>query len=322
LTPYNYAGNKPVTHIDIDGLQSSGDEKRNTTSIQSFTINQNEDREITSVSMSSINIVYDENGEIVSGVQKTENHEHLLTLKESDLYNSLNDELKQELNSQLEQLNPNSSEQEPQLSNNNQTTISSNDIEGQLPKLLSPPQKSSGDKISDALTIAGIGSGIGEYSSKATWGKYKNSKGKIVKIESLKESKGLTYKKQGNVKDWGNTKKLSKHAKKAISKSKFFNRLGFVTTIASTVYTWSTLDYDDIDAVIKASVDTAFAAIGLLGPIGFAISSAYFIADWAVNKYYPEGWKGLGKDISNNIMTIHTLHTKDGVMMNPSFLGK
>ncbi len=28
LTPFNYAGNKPVTHIDIDGLQSSGDEKR------------------------------------------------------------------------------------------------------------------------------------------------------------------------------------------------------------------------------------------------------------------------------------------------------
>ena len=29
LTPYNYAGNKSVTHIDIDGLQSTGDEKRN-----------------------------------------------------------------------------------------------------------------------------------------------------------------------------------------------------------------------------------------------------------------------------------------------------
>lgn len=28
LTPYNYAGNKPVTHFDIDGLQGTGDEKR------------------------------------------------------------------------------------------------------------------------------------------------------------------------------------------------------------------------------------------------------------------------------------------------------
>jgi len=27
LTPYNYAGNKPITHKDIDGLQSTGDEK-------------------------------------------------------------------------------------------------------------------------------------------------------------------------------------------------------------------------------------------------------------------------------------------------------
>jgi len=27
LTPYNYAGNKPITHKDIDGLQSTGDQK-------------------------------------------------------------------------------------------------------------------------------------------------------------------------------------------------------------------------------------------------------------------------------------------------------
>ena len=30
LTPYNYAGNKPITHKDIDGLQSTGDQKVNT----------------------------------------------------------------------------------------------------------------------------------------------------------------------------------------------------------------------------------------------------------------------------------------------------
>ena len=29
LTPYNYSGNKPITHIDIDGLQGDGDEKIN-----------------------------------------------------------------------------------------------------------------------------------------------------------------------------------------------------------------------------------------------------------------------------------------------------
>ncbi|MCG8386032.1 MAG: hypothetical protein MJA30_10850, partial [Cytophagales bacterium] len=29
LTPFNYAGNKPITHIDIGGLQSTGDKKRN-----------------------------------------------------------------------------------------------------------------------------------------------------------------------------------------------------------------------------------------------------------------------------------------------------
>jgi len=28
FTPFHYAGNKPITHIDIDGLQSSGDEKQ------------------------------------------------------------------------------------------------------------------------------------------------------------------------------------------------------------------------------------------------------------------------------------------------------
>jgi RHS repeat-associated protein len=28
LTSYNYAGNKPITHIDIEGMQSTGDEKR------------------------------------------------------------------------------------------------------------------------------------------------------------------------------------------------------------------------------------------------------------------------------------------------------
>ena len=34
LTPFNYAGNKPATHIDIDGLQSTGDEKRNTQTVE------------------------------------------------------------------------------------------------------------------------------------------------------------------------------------------------------------------------------------------------------------------------------------------------
>jgi len=303
LSPYNYCQNNPINKVDPTGALDEDPPN----SAEMFEINT-DNGEVTSVSIAKItNIIFGENGEIISGIGKAENHQHLSILKESDLYKSLSEKTKKILNKELRDLNPSVSQQSNSYKEENSYEFLE---DGEY------------DYLAGSNTALGIFAGLKESSSLANNGRYINSLGKNVPIEGLKNLRNFKKDGLGFVKNFGNAEKISKNAKKAIAKTKFFKGLGTAAAIGGVAYTWYTVDKSDPDAVVKASVDTAFAVIGLLGPIGFGISTAYFIADWAVTEFYPGSWKGLGKDISNNIMTIHNLHTRDGVMMNPSVLGK
>jgi len=328
-TPYQYTGNNPVTFTDLDGRETTDndttgssvngqqnnysqtthtpitDANGTTTGLTTETNSaiKNEDGSYTlSHKWSTWYFNEEGNGEEFSSGEGslTVNSTDLLDQKWKDIINGLNKNIGAENN-----LNPQSLGF-PEATSNNKVV-----------------NKKGSDSVSDAINLTGALVGIGEYSSPATWGMYENSKGIKVEIESLKGSKGVKYTSQGVVDEFGKTKHLSKHAKKAISKSKFFKGLGKLAGWGGIVYSAYNVVTNDFKGWEKASVDTGFALLGMYGgPIGFGISSAYFLADYLVNSYYPGGWKGVGEDMVNSIMTIHNLHTRNGVMMNPSLFGK
>ena len=107
LNSYNYAGNKPISFKDIDGQQSPGDEKRPPENKQSFTINRNEDNNITSISITTEkDIVRGENGEIISGSITTSTFTNVGDLLSSDLLETLPQQLVDSLATELEPFLP------------------------------------------------------------------------------------------------------------------------------------------------------------------------------------------------------------------------
>jgi hypothetical protein len=303
LTPFNYAGNKPATHIDIDGLQSTGDEKHNTFSDQSYIINQNEEGEVISVSIYKTNIVLNENGEIISGDIDYEEHSSLYSLENSGLLNSLDKDVRDSLLKELYSINSLLDLQRKEF-----VTLSS-DKESD--------RKSQNDKLSVGLNIADRAMDILENTARATWGKYKNAKGAVVSLKELKGWKG-SFSSQGNVSKFRNVKYLSNHAKDAIKYAKYMKYGGYVTSglgLGYDIYLSSTgqQGWD------KTGVNAFFTCVGIWGgPIGIAVSFVYFGVDAAVDG----GWSTVGTEVFNRNMDIHNNNIRQGVMGAPHLFGK
>ena len=317
-TPYQYAGNKPVSYIDLDGLEEDDPNKNNqindyygdkkfddfvNKAIERFGFSDDIKLDI------KLNYV---DGEFVGGSVSV----------------SMNGVTKKIDYTTLEGFSEISTTFDNEESNNYYNNFRNNGLKAIKPThylrndnlpFATASENNENDVVSDVINIGGIASDIGEFSSPATWGKYKNSKGILRKIESLKQSKGLEYFKQGNVKAWGKTNKLSKLAKKAIRRAKFFRTLGRAFGILSMVYDWINVIRHKGKGAGKAALNSAFTSLAIWGgPIGAAVSAVYY----SVDIFYPGGWKGFIGDSKNTMMKIYDLHTKDGVMMAPWLYGK
>ncbi|NOQ26252.1 MAG: hypothetical protein GQ564_12885 [Bacteroidales bacterium] len=327
-TPYQYTGNNPITFTDLDGKETIDNDttgvktngQQNSMSHSTYTENKDENGNISSRTSEKTSLNQNEDGTFTLSHEKslqlfdTEGNVgdfYMKSYSETvDSYAQLSDEGR----GITDNLMSNTGLEVPSKSiseNNFPISIENTDIE------LASPQVS--DPLSDGINIAGIASDAAEYNSNATWGKYKNSKGKISKIESLKQSKGIKYGKQGNIKDWGATKKLSKHASKAIRRAKIFRSAGRALGYLSIAYDVINVIRNRGKGAGKAAVNIGFTALAIWGgPVGAAISGVYY----AVDIFYPGGWKGLFHNFVDNIMKTHNLHTKDGVMTAPWLYGK
>jgi RHS repeat-associated protein len=159
LNPYNYCQNNPINKVDPTGALDEDPPKPSL--IQNFQVNTNETGEFVSVTISEIsNIVYDENGSVISATGKKEVHEDTWAVQYGDLYKSLNDHDKQSLKNELkkfEKTNPFAFDTPklslPDYSKNDGITLEENNNSLELPEIPSVVSKSlgAGSALGNAL---------------------------------------------------------------------------------------------------------------------------------------------------------------------------
>ena len=305
VTPYNYVQNNPINRTDPTG--------------------ELDDEWDYNISTGEATKVGDKGGKETQHINIKDGDGNLLntvTTPGSDFrIDQLTTEVDGETNVDLRILSGNEIEgTSPKEQMPNDDIIHANNIEGQLPTVESQPEPSApADKVSEGLTMAGIGSDVGQYSSRASWGKYKNSANDVVKIESTKYAKGkIKYSKQGNVSDWGNIKRYSKHAKRAIKWARAFKTIAKWSGFAGIGLSLAELIYTRGENWERSAIDIGFSILAIGGgPVGAAISAIYFIGTMI-----PGGWEGIAAQMKNTIMQIHNLHRRDGVMTAPWIYGK